>query len=789
MPPPHLGRCITLAAVLLTATACLDREAPFAADTDLPELEPSFSTTVSCVADVRSASVACARPSGGGDQARIIGGQGRYVQLTSSSIEVDGNVFSFDVTLQNLIHQAMGTTDGVTPHADGIRVFFSLEPRATSGSGSIVVGNADGTTAYMESERPYYQYAGLLPHNETSAARNWEFVFDEEVETFEFAVLIATEVQHTDNWIDLSGNRSYFTNIGGDSATLTGVIRDPLGNEVDGAISWSTADPEIASIDAGGFLSAGMPGFTTITATSGAATGEWTVGVCRYMGPASLGTSDREPDESERFCLASGDSVAEYVVIPVNTSQDAALQVTTLAAGIGPAVGPPTPALSPSHPSFLRAGSPTTAGFHSRGAVRSSSGRGLTPRGPAYAIVPGTPTVGDQWDLTVASDCSEPDAIRTGAVSHVGEHAIIVVDTLNEVGLNYDSIFSSIESLAAPVVYHNFNHIGEGTYDAPADIDENGAVVYFFSTAVTDQLAPGSGGGFGYFAPRDLDPTAECATSNSGEIIYLAAPNGTVSVDDVNSNLGRTIAHELQHLVNRSYRNQEGLEPEEGWLDEAMSHVAEELTLYATTGLSPRAGLGATSFTAPARYGPFFRLLNPSFERLQSWLMEPNAAGVVGTAAPDASRGAGWAFLRYYIDQAREANQQPAFTTSLVQTPETGIAKLENLASPTIADQLVDFATAMYVDDNDSLPGLEDRLETHSWNFRSMYEAGAGGSFPLAPIALADGEPVTRTYAPGGGAAYLRFGVAAGGFVDISNSTAGGDPIPSSMRFRVVRTR
>ncbi|HEV7590775.1 MAG TPA: hypothetical protein VGO40_21880, partial [Longimicrobium sp.] len=152
-------------ALLLVLGACSDRGDPVAAPTpESPTPQPLLVQSVLCNGDVRAGTVSCggtALPSSARGYI-LVGGQGLYVQLTSSNIVVSPGVFSFDVTVQNLVPQPMGTTDGTTADAAGVRVLFASGPVVTSGSGNLSVANPDGVGAYTAASQPYFQYSGAL---------------------------------------------------------------------------------------------------------------------------------------------------------------------------------------------------------------------------------------------------------------------------------------------------------------------------------------------------------------------------------------------------------------------------------------------------------------------------------------------------------------------------------------------------------------------------------------------------------------------------------------------------
>jgi hypothetical protein len=152
-----------------------------------------------CTATVSGAgSVTCtpAAASTGGASGVMIGGQNTYLTLTSTNLSYDPGlgVFQFDATVQNLMNEALGTPDGVTPAVDGIMVFFLEEPSGNGGNVSVMeqTGNAFFTTA----NQPYHTYFEVLDKDEVSSSRTWKFSVPNGVTSFTFRVLIETEVQY-----------------------------------------------------------------------------------------------------------------------------------------------------------------------------------------------------------------------------------------------------------------------------------------------------------------------------------------------------------------------------------------------------------------------------------------------------------------------------------------------------------------------------------------------------------------------------------------------------------------
>ena len=187
------ARTIVFVSLLQLATACSER-GPSA-----PRAAPALtSRVVSCRADVRAGTLTCVGPSAsdrGSGAARIsadviLGGQGTYVQLSSSNVSYDATtqIFQADVTLQNLTPLTLGTPDGTT--VTGVKVFVSSGPSVVSGTGTVSVANADGVRTFTGTNQPFFLYDEILPQGTVSATRTWQWAVPSTVGTFVFEVLV-----------------------------------------------------------------------------------------------------------------------------------------------------------------------------------------------------------------------------------------------------------------------------------------------------------------------------------------------------------------------------------------------------------------------------------------------------------------------------------------------------------------------------------------------------------------------------------------------------------------------
>jgi hypothetical protein len=139
---------------------------------------------------------------------KIIGGQGLYVRLTSSNAAYNSGtqIFSFDVTAQNLTTGPLATANGSLRDDAGVRVFFSGNPVASPG-GVVTVANPTGVGTFTGANQAFFQYGGkisavdqtelggdgILASGETSSSKTWQLNVPSTVATFSFSLYVAAE--------------------------------------------------------------------------------------------------------------------------------------------------------------------------------------------------------------------------------------------------------------------------------------------------------------------------------------------------------------------------------------------------------------------------------------------------------------------------------------------------------------------------------------------------------------------------------------------------------------------
>jgi hypothetical protein len=601
------------------------------------------------------------------------------------------------------------------------------------------------------------------------------------------------------------------------SASLPRVdVQDRHGNVVaSGQVTYASTDPTLVSVDAGGVVRALRAGASAqLVATAGGLSDTATVSVADpALRPCDAASTVLAPEIGEvhqiaavgALCVRAGAAGAQLVVIPFShaTSVFAGTPVELLPLGTANPAGEGEP-----HARALPSAAPERdAGLDAR--LRASE-RDLVVRAArerdagevAVRAIPSSASLGQLVALNTNStqECRDPD-VRTGRVVALSERAVVVADTANPPGGFTDADYRHFA-----VTFDTLVHaVDAPAFGAPQDIDGNGRVVIFFTRAV-NELSPANASYYvgGFFWARDFLGPGGCAGSNGGEMFYMLVPDPDGVVRDAKGGQSRafargfvdsvtvaTLAHEYQHLINASRRLYvtRTATPEAPWLNEALSHVAEELVFHRQGGTTPRSNLDGTRF-GDARYdAAFLQYAMPNLGRLRSWLQNPESfspfADDFGTGTSVQSRGASWAFLRYLADH-RAADDADVWYR-LVNAASSGFANLQQVFGVDPMAALRDFAVSVYVDD--LVPGLPARFTQPSWNFRSIFPAVPGNAraFPLATHALR-AEITAGTGLRAGAAAYFRFAVPANG-ESYLQFASGGLPVPASLRFLVVRTR
>jgi hypothetical protein len=258
----------------------------------------------------------------------------------------------------------------------------------------------------------------------------------------------------------------------------------------------------------------------------------------------------------------------------------------------------------------------------------------------------------------------------------------------------------------------------------------------------------------GFFFGLDLDPTASFnPNSNQGEVFYslVADSGGTLScahsVAAVKQNVPLTFIHEFQHMI--SYNQHVLLRkggPEVLWLNEGLSHFAEELG-----GRSFLPGDSATFFifTRGDLYNGFQYLNAPALHPLV------DLQGVGGLA----QRGGYWLFVRYLVDQFGDS-----VTRALESTTLTGTLNVTTQTGAPFDRTVTRWGLSLWVSGL-NVKGFTapPELTFSSWNLHATYATLAGQfpglfprPFPLVPVSDAGSAVNVTDQLNAGSGYYLR---------------------------------
>jgi hypothetical protein len=596
-----------------------------------------------------------------------------------------------------------------------------------------------------------------------------------------------------------------------------------------GAVTWTAVDPDVFTIDQGGLVTGTRAlsiGRAIATIGSHADTAYVVVAdpdaspCLGYSPPVTLGVGQAiDVSMTDAACIVSAGGGDEYVIVPWYGSSVGASTVSIDVTGSGLSTLPPPSgnrrpesALATQH--VARSTKSFSApSFEFERGLREMSRRELMPMARTArdafksratsevraAAIPAYLSIGDFVELNakVSSACTLP-AMRTGRVAAISARAIVVHDTANPAGgftdADYQRFAVTFDTLIAPVE--------DAAFGAPTDIDVNGKVVIFFTRAVNELTPAGANYYYGgFFHPRDLLPRLSygspyCPGSNEREMFYMLVPDpsGTInsntrSVGFVDTLTVGVLAHEHQHLVNFSRRAfvNDAFTDEEVWLNEGLSHIAEELVFYRAAGISPRQNIGGSSFGTQPFDELFTRYMAPNFGRLRVFLEDPQSYSPYSSYDDLGTRGAAWAFLRYAADHRGSGDGD--VWMRLVNSQVSGFDNFADVFGPDVAQMIRDWSVSMYTDDY--VAGVASAQIDPSWNFRTAYPAmpTSARSYPLVDAIRTLANDVTQVLSlRGGGGTYLRFGVTAGKEAVVRVTSNGSVP-PAVVQATIVRTQ
>jgi hypothetical protein len=521
---------------------------------------------------------------------------------------------------------------------------------------------------------------------------------------------------------------------------------------------------------------------------------------CLSFLPVTLAVGEHTIVEPQQgLCVSlppAGASGAEHLYLPVategretNTGVSAPYAISGIASGTAAAArrSPLT--------SVFQAHLPSDA-FHSllRERERDLSRQttlGLFGRERVGAAAP-PPVVGDQGTFDVcATTACRTFVSATATVRAVGDRVAVYVDNTAPAGGYTDADLVDVAALFDDHLYP----IDIAAFGQESDIDANGVVIVLLTQRV-NALSPDCNATesviLGYFFGADLLPRGpNNPGSNEAEIFYGLVPdpdNPDCSVTEAFalSHLPSTFVHEFQHMISfNQHRLVRGAPAEDTWLNEGLSHFAEELAgRQVPDSECPISGSCANDFLAQGG------LVN-AFAYLESpedfFLIEPGSS-----SGKLEERGANWLFVRWLVDHfATDSVLGTDLTQRLVATNLVGAANVVAQTGVSFSTLVPEWQLTNYLDD---LPGFSQpsaRLRYKTWNFREVAAANAR-TYPLVPDSTtgADYSHVGILRA-GSGKHVLVLQPPDSGPVDFLLWGGVGEPFPSVVdpRVAVVRIR
>ncbi|MDB4912434.1 MAG: Peptidase hyicolysin [Gemmatimonadetes bacterium] len=425
---------------------------------------------------------------------------------------------------------------------------------------------------------------------------------------------------------------------------------------------------------------------------------------------------------------------------------------------------------------------PRVAGARHLYAARSAGSALDRTALPAAAV-----QVGDLVTLNVSNDACDTIVPRAARVVAIGSTSIVVADTLNPAGgfttADYQRFAARFDTLVYPIDVGNFG--------APAALGPEGKILLFFTVAV-NALTPRNSTSYvgGFFFDRDQFPVTStvdggaCKGSNARNLFYLLSPdpggmiNGNVRrtgfVDSVTTSV---LAHEFQHLINSSrrlYVNASAAGFEVVWLNEGLSHVAEELLFLHEGKSGPRQNVDVTALRASTALKDAFNAdQSANASRYNEYLVAPSTNSPIRNDDSLATRGATWDFLRYAADRKvrTSGGTDASLWFALVNSQTNGIANLRGVFGANVGAMLRDWSVSQYADD--VVAGVSADLTQPSWNWHSIFPAlSSTSAYPLVVSSLsASGS--NGTVIPGG-ARFYRFAVPANTSATLTLTATGG---------------
>ncbi len=282
-------------------------------------------------------------------------------------------------------------------------------------------------------------------------------------------------------------------------------------------------------------------------------------------------------------------------------------------------------------------------------------------------------------DFNVYSDPegsnTEPSSytVVTADLKYEGTYTLLYVDQNTT-----PTQLSDAEAEELGMIFDTSIHpTNRGAFGSESDINHDGKVAILLSPVINAMPCPGGDCIIlGFFNPIDLHPShVSPAVTNGMEIFYTLVPDpsfgGADWKEESIESIKSTLAHEFQHMILYNYRvliYGEGLISlymEELWLNEGLSHIAEDLNGFYSDNI------GRANLFMGAPWGT--KLTFRSDHSLEN-------------------RGAAYLFLRLLGDLYGEGIYR-----SLVQSHYAGTVNVERVTGTSFLELFGDWNAALYL--------------------------------------------------------------------------------------------
>ncbi len=558
----------------------------------------------------------------------------------------------------------------------------------------------------------------------------------------------------------------------GASMTLTATVYDQDGKKITGAtVEWRSLTPAVASVSSSGVVTGLAPGQATIEAESSGRTASvaLTIDPDPCTNPIALSAGQVRmlsgPNAVACVTLAATTTSSDFLFITANAEQSqdntafysvvlsmgdvAAMAAAVRAMVFDPQVFLEQQAILQVDATEEKVRVQEQALFKRvRPAVRDAM------RNEPQAALSVSSAIAAEGDtiLIRVPDLNSNNLCTTGykeiraAVKKTTAHSTIVVDvgspTPGFTTADFNEIGDEFESLIYP---NDTLYFGRET-----DRNADARVTILYTPEVNRATASGAAGFVaGFFWGGDLvkkseyaDLGIQCPQTNEQEIFYMLVPDpaGTInsnprSVAIVRQNTRGTIAHEFQHMINQGRRllNAAVDSAETVWLNEGLSHFAEEIVGRAKRGFSDFQKLTFNDVnptpSSADDYNAFFR---QNLARYRTWMQRPDTSSPTSNAARNqlAPRGAAWMFLRYAADFHSGSNLK-SFLRRIVDGPDIGLRNVLQHSNGAQYDDLLSGWLISQFTDGLSISGLPARFRMNSWAVRDVMSGVNSNVFPL----------------------------------------------------------